>query len=305
MLNCVDGDHRNVHTLLDALGQVLFPALLKRIGLNDGPAGFITAGGDIQAGNANALQVPRDVLAFLFVHTVIPEIGSVHTNGDREVSAAGKANTHDNFCGETHAVEEVAAVFIRAVIGVRGHELINKIAMSSVNFHTIEPCGLCNDSALDKTLHHGLNFCGRHFFRHNPHGFAHYGRGTNDRIAVQRDWEGLVARVVQLHEHLGAICMNTIYHTGKAGDHIHICCTQLTRLRNAGQFIYTADFRDDQADASFCALFIITRDFFGCFTGCSGKAGAHGGHDNAVFNCEFSDFALFKKLFVLHTYITS
>ena len=116
MLNCVDGDHRNVHTLLDALGQVLFPALLKRIGLNDGPAGFITAGGDIQAGNANALQVPRDVLAFLFVHTVIPEIGSVHTNGDREVSAAGKANTHDNFCGETHAVEEVAAIFVRAVM---------------------------------------------------------------------------------------------------------------------------------------------------------------------------------------------
>ena len=163
MLNCVDGDHRNVHTLLDALGQVLFPALLKRIGLNDGPAGFITAGGDIQTGNANALQIPRDVLAFLFVHTIIPEIGSVHTNGDREVSAAGKANTHDNFCGETHAVEEVAAVFIRAVIGVRGHELIDQIAMSSVNFHTIEPGGLCNDSALDKTLHHGLDFCGRHF----------------------------------------------------------------------------------------------------------------------------------------------
>lgn len=62
-------------------------------------------------------------------------------------------------------------------------------------------------------------------------------------LPMQRDWEGLVARVVQLHEHLGAICMYTVYHAGKAGDHIHICCTQLTRLRTAGQFIHTADLR--------------------------------------------------------------
>lgn len=57
---------------------------------------------------------------------------------------------------------------------------------------------------------------------------------------MQRDWESLIAGVMQLHEHLGAICMNTIHHTGKTGDHVHIRCAQLTRLCNAGQFIHTA-----------------------------------------------------------------
>ena len=245
------------------------------------------------------------MLAFLFVHTVIPEIGSVHTNGDREVSAAGKANTHDNFCGETHAVEEVAAIFVRAVIGVGRHKLIDQIAVRSVDFHAVEPGGLGNDGALDEALDHGLDFRRRHFLWHNAHGLAHHGRGANDRIAVQRDWESLIAGVMQLHEHLGAICMNTIHHTGKTGDHVHIRCAQLTRLCNAGQFIHTADLRDDQTDTALRALFVIARDFFRCFAGRSGKASAHGGHDNAVFNCEFSDFALFKKLFVFHTYITS
>ena len=243
------------------------------------------------------------MLTFFLIVAVIPEIGAVHTHGNGEVRAAGKADADDDLGNEAHPVEEVPAVLIGAMVGVRAHELIDEIAMCRVNLNTVEAGGLCDDSGLDIVLHHGLDLGGGHFLRNNADGLAHHGRRADDGVAVERNGEGLVAGMVQLHEHLGVIGVYPVNHTGEAGNDVHVGRAELAGLSNAGQLIDAAHLADDEADAALCALLVELGDLLGCFAGCCGKTGAHRCHDYAVLQRELADLTFFKKLFVFHVYL--
>jgi len=69
------------------------------------------------------------------------------------------ANGVDDFKGEADAVVERAAVFVGAVIGERREELVEKIAVGSVDFNEIETGGVratCGgDEIGDDLLHAG------------------------------------------------------------------------------------------------------------------------------------------------------
>lgn len=70
--------------------RCFFQPFLIGVGLDNRPAGLIGAAGDIEGCNAEGLEIAGDVLAFLLIVAIIPEVGAVHTHGNGEVGAAGK-----------------------------------------------------------------------------------------------------------------------------------------------------------------------------------------------------------------------
>ena len=240
------------------------------------------------------------MLTFCQVDTVIPEVLCVHTNGDGEVSAAGKANA-DNYLGEeTHTVKEVAAILVGSLVGVGREELVDKIAMGSMDFNAVKAGGLCNKCAFDILFDHLLHLCGGHLLGNNANKLAGYGRGSDQGIAVKGAGKSFVAGMVELQEHLGVIGMHSVHHSGEAGYHVHICCAQLAGLSHTGKLVDTTNFRYYEADATLGTLLIKLGDFFRCLAGSGGKTGAHRRHDYAVLQRQLADFAFFKKLFVFH-----
>ena len=142
MLDGVDGDDRNMDCSLDVLGEVLFPAFSKGVGLDDGPTGLICAAADVQAGDAETLEVASDMQALFLGQAVLKEFIAIHTDRDREVRAAGEADTDDDLGKEAHAVEEVSAILVGSLVGMRRKELVDQIAVRGVNLDTVKAGGL-------------------------------------------------------------------------------------------------------------------------------------------------------------------
>ena len=98
---------------------MLFPALRVAGRFNDRRAGFVSSAADVQAGNSQAFQIAGDMDAFLLRQPVRDIFIAVHPDRNRESGTACKLDSLDDLRNKPHTVEEVPAIFIRTLVGVR------------------------------------------------------------------------------------------------------------------------------------------------------------------------------------------
>ena len=325
----------------DLLGEVGAPAGLEARGLQPAVVNVIARGGDVDRVDAELFQLHGDLLAVLeavalagLADLVIHLVGG-EAHHQRIVSAAALADALDDLGDEAHAVFKAAAVFVGAVVRVRGEELLDHVAVTAVQLHEIDARLLAAhrrldevvDEVFDLTLAHRvhahravvgeLHLAGR---LHGPDEllFLHAeqeGRAFEDAVehlreAVHdRDHErqgirgagiALTARVVQLDAELRAVAMDALDKRAHRLDVVVVAHGEL-RIGGGGAHVVDArDARDDEPHAALGALFIVIHQPLGGGAVRTAETHLRRGHHGAVLHGQRADVHRAEQMFKCH-----
>ena len=187
---------------------------------------------------------------------------------------------------ELHAVFLGGAVTVGTVVVVGGEELMDQIGVAAVDLHAVKPGGVRPGGGLAEGLGNQGQLLGGDGL---PHSAVLVDGGHNPQLAgVRMAVHAALRRLVHLQHNFAALGVDGVHQTLQAGDKLVVRDAQgipLGGFRPDG-----GTFRDDQAHAAFGAFHIII-DHLICHKGVvAGHQGAHGGHDDAVFQRAVADF---------------
>lgn len=72
------------------------------------------------------------------LNAALDVVAGVEAEQDRVVRADGGADSVDDLEREAHTVFQRAAVLVRALVGERGHELVDQVAVRTVDLHAVK-----------------------------------------------------------------------------------------------------------------------------------------------------------------------
>jgi hypothetical protein len=104
-------------------------------------AGVVAAGGDVEEVDAFGLDQAGELYGLFEGKTAVNPIDGGVADPDGEVGGKGGADGADDFEGKSGAIGEAAAVFVGALVGERGEELVGEVAVGGVDFGEEETGG--------------------------------------------------------------------------------------------------------------------------------------------------------------------
>lgn len=337
----VGGANRDGHDGLDLLGEIGAPAGLKARGLEPAVVHVVAGARYVDGVDAELLELHGDALAGLqaialagladlVVHLVDGE-----TYHQRVVSAAARANALDDLADEAHAVFKAAAVFVGAVVRVRGEELLDHVAVTAVQLHEIDARLLAAYRRLDEVVDEVFDFAlahrvhahravvGKLHLRRRLHGpdqlfllhaeqdrraledaVEHLREALDDRDherqAVRAARVALTAGVVQLDAELRAVAVDAVYKFAHRRNVVIMAHGELGVGRGSAHVVDARDAGNDEAHAALGALLVVIHQLFR--RGAVGLAEAHfrRRHHGAVFHGQRADVHRAEQMFKCH-----
>ena len=303
MLDDVDRDNRDLHRRLDGQRIFLLPALREVAGLDESGRVFVAAAADVDARHTVALEQLCDLHRIRLLQALGDVIAAVDAHADREVSAAGAVNALDDLADDAHPVFKAATVFIGAHIAVRTEKLVQQITVRAVELHTVGIGLLGIHGAGDKFVDHAVNLLARHFVRHAACGRVDDPARGDDLTAAIELRLALAPGMEELEEHFAVVAVQCVGQQREALDEPRRMDLQLVGLGDAVFPVDRAKLGDQQPAAAGRPSLVAGDDLVGRLAVFRGKAVAHGGHHDAVFDPQAADVTGRKQVFVVHGFV--
>ena len=214
------------------------------------------------------------------------------TENDGEVRSADSFDLLDDLYREEVAVY---AVVVDTVVGNRGQELHDQVAVGPVYLDRVKACHFGPSGSLPEIFDILVHFLGRQ----RP-GSEFCGDGfavdTADLAGADGLFDpGLHARVDQLQDRAGAVVLDRVGDPGKARHELVIADIYRAGDLKAG-LIDVGSFDRDHAGAASGSGRIVLHELIRDFTVRSCEQRRHGGHIDAVLHCHTADLDRFQDI---------
>ena len=217
------------------------------------------------------------------------------TEDDRETFADRRTYRLDQFDGEARTVGQAAAVFVGTLVAAFPEELVDEVAVGTVDLHAVHADALGIPGGLGERGDHVLNILFSHAVNHDLT-VLHFFRRTVTRHAGVRLGADAThaAHVPQLRNDLAAFGVDGV------DDFLPACqggfAVEVRDVRVAIGCLVTdgGAFSDDQANASGSTTTVVL-DHFGIGYTARGKRAGHRRHDDAGRQFEVAKVERFEQ----------
>ena len=219
--------------------------------------GGVNGDGHVEIVNACLVQVGHNRLGVLNGEAAGHALVCGEAIAQNEVAAALFSHICDDLHQEFHPVEEIAAVFIRALIGVQGQKLRDHVAVGPVQLDSVKARFLRPSGRIAEVSHRLVDLLNGHLMRHFPVVVGIGNRRGRPGLCLCELLRGLSARMIQLCNHHGTVLMNPVRHRLEAGD-VLLFPEARNPLIALCHRCNRDVFRDDHAKAALCLCLVVS-----------------------------------------------
>ncbi len=197
-VDAVGGDQRQLDLALELFGDP-GEGGTRHAGGDGRDAGFVPADAGVDDGRAGGLDGLGQLDHFFKRRATIDQVQHGQAVDDDEVGAHGFAHLAHDLDREAHAVGVGAAVLVGALVGARGDELVDQVALGAHDLDTVVACDLGHLGAVGEVVDGALDLFGGQLAR------GHRGdRGLDGAGADQAGVVGVATEVQDLQGDLAA-----------------------------------------------------------------------------------------------------
>ena len=209
-----NADDRDLYIVTNSFNKIFSPALREGNRFNRHEACLIERAADVDEIDTCRFHRLDDTDTILDMYVIFRDSDCVqefiygHAASENEVLAALFANVLDDLKNQSHTVLETSAVFVCSLVGIRGEELLQQVAVRAVKLHAVDAGLLAAQCRISELLYQLMNLIQCHRTGLLLGYIAHTIRCGDAWLSADQGGDALTAGVMKLNENLASVFMN-------------------------------------------------------------------------------------------------
>ena len=210
-----NADDRDLYIVTNSLDEIFSPALREGNRFNRHEACLIERAADVDEINTCRFHRLDDTDTILDMDVIFRDADCIqefiygHAASENEVLAALFADILDDLKNQSHTVLETSAIFIRSLVGIRGEELLQQVAVCAVKLHSIDACLLAAQCRISELFYQLMDLIQCHRTGLLLGHIAHTVRCGDAWLSADQGGDALTAWVMKLNENLASVFVNS------------------------------------------------------------------------------------------------